>query len=106
MKLTVFYIASIAVLLTTTFAAHATVGCTVISGEKGAAGVSLFAKPSDKAEVLHEIPLGDIVRWPDEDFAPTQAEGWAWVMHDITQETIWQNGTPGWLRVENMTLCG
>ncbi|MEJ6707349.1 MAG: hypothetical protein QNK92_00720 [Amylibacter sp.] len=64
--------------------AHATVGCTIVSQTVGAITANLYQDPDDTSE----IPLGDIVRYRDSDFAPSQAGVWLWVNHDITQESI------------------
>jgi len=99
-------VASVGVFLAMASAAHATIGCSVISGVDGAVSVHLYQDPDTGSEVLREIPLSDLVLYPQEEFAPTQAEGWVWVRHDITQESIWQSGIYGWLRIENILDCG
>jgi hypothetical protein len=106
MKRMVFYAALVGAVLAVTSTAHATVGCTVVSDEEGAVSVNLYAAPEETSEIVREVPTGDIVDYPDEDLAPAQAEGWAWVGHDATQETIWQIGDFGWMRIENISECG
>ncbi len=86
--------------------AQATVGCEIVTGDKGSISVPLFQHPDETSDILGMIPIGDIVRWPDSDFAPTQAEGWTWVRHDPTQENIWQSGPHGWVRSETLANCG
>lgn len=98
--------ASVSVFLAMTSAAHATIGCSAVSNVAGAAGVNLYHGPDDASGIMREIPLGDIVQYPQADLAPTQAEGWVWVRHDITQEVIWQSGIYGWMRIENISDCG
>ena len=83
------FAASLSILLAMTSAAHATVGCTVASLEVGAERANLYYDPDDASKVIREIPLGDIVRYLDEELAPVEVEGWVWVRHDITQEDIW-----------------
>jgi len=68
--------------------------------------VNLYSDPDDTSKVLRKIPLGDLVLYPQEDLAPTQAEGWVWVRHDLHQEAIWQSGIYGWVLVENISDCG
>ncbi len=99
-------VASIIALLAFTTSAQATVGCTIVSQIVGATTASLYQDPDDTSQILREIPLGDIVRYPDTDFAPSQAESWLWVRHDITQESIWQSGIYGWIKEENASICG
>lgn len=89
-----------------TSAAHATVACKVISSTAGAKNANLYSDPDDVSEIIREIPLGDLVRYPDDDLAPIHADGWIWVRHDITQENIWQSGIYGWMKPENTTDCG
>ncbi|UOA26683.1 hypothetical protein [Pseudosulfitobacter sp. DSM 107133] len=93
-------------LLAFTAPAQASIGCSVVSGDKGAQSVSMYANPEDTAQNLHDIPLGDIVLYPQADLAPAKADGWVWVRHDINQTDIWQSGTYGWLKAENITDCG
>ncbi|AVX04982.1 hypothetical protein MXMO3_02470 [Maritalea myrionectae] len=87
-------------------AAHATEACAITSNIEGATGVTLYAAPDDTSQVIREIPLDDLVLYPNEELAPAQHEGWVWVRHDTTQEDIWQCGEYGWVRIENLTDCG
>jgi len=86
--------------------ALATVGCSVSSEAIASKSVSLYSDPVDTSKVIREIPLGDIVLYPQADLAPAQADGWVWVRHDISQEEIWQSGVYGWVMVENISDCG
>ena len=86
--------------------AQATVACSVVSDAENITSVSLFSEPDDASTRLRDMPLGDLVEYPQEELAPTQAEGWAWVRHDITQDVIWQTGMFGWIRIENIADCG
>lgn len=87
-------------------AAWATFGCEIVSGEKGATVVSLLEAPDLTSKPVSEVPLGDIVRYFNQELAPKQVEGWAWVRHDPEQMTFWQTGPFGWLREENLADCG
>ena len=106
MKRMVFHAALVGAVLVTASTAPATVGCTVVSDQAGAESANLYTAPDETSEIVREVPTGDIVEYPDEDLAPAQAEGWAWVRHDATQETIWQTGDFGWMRIENISECG
>lgn len=86
--------------------AVATVGCSATSNEATVKTVKLFSDPNDTADVLREIPLGDIVMLPDEGLAPSNREGWVWVRHDISQQAIWQSGVYGWVMAETISDCG
>lgn len=97
---------SIGILLAMASAAQATVGCAVVSDEVEAKSVKLYEAPDDGSAPLREVPLGDLVLYPDTELAPMQAQGWVWVRHDITQQAIWQSGIYGWMRVENIADCG
>lgn len=98
--------ASISVFLAMTSVANATIGCAVTTNAAGTESANLYFDPDDASGIMRVIPLGDIVQYPEQDLAPTQADGWVWVRHDITQETLWQSGIFGWMRVENITDCG
>lgn len=87
-------------------AAQATVGCSVISDVAGVEYVDLYSEPDDSAAITREIPLGDLVLYPADDLAPQELEGWVWVRHDATQESIWQSGEYGWMKSENISDCG
>lgn len=87
-------------------AAQATVACAVVSSVSGARGADMVSEPGEGSDVIREIPLGDLVLFPQQDLSPTEAEGWVWVQHDITQEDIWQSGIFGWMREENLSDCG
>lgn len=87
-------------------AAQATEACAVIAVSADATGVSLYAIPDDTSEIIRDVPLDDLVLYPNEDLAPGQYEGWVWVRHDATQEDIWQCGEYGWMRLEHLTDCG
>lgn len=100
------YAASAGVFLVMTSAAQATIGCAVVANAVGAESASLYSDPDDASEILRKIPPGDIVQSAQADLAPAQAEGWIWVRHDITQETIWQSGIYGWMKAENISDCG
>jgi hypothetical protein len=106
MKKAFHLVANILVFIALATSAHATVGCTIVSQTVGATTAPLFQDPDETSDILRDIPLGDIVRYPDSDFAPSQAEGWLWVRHDITQESIWQSGIFGWTKEENTSICG
>lgn len=90
--------------------AFATVGCSVSSASASTSAtlksVKLYSSPEDGSKVIREIPVGDIVLYPGEDLAPSQADGWAWVRHDFGQLDIWQSGKFGWMAVENISDCG
>lgn len=97
---------SLAVFLATASTAQATVACSVVSDTDDTNPIGLFSDPDPTAPRLREIPLGDLVEYPQEELAPTQAEGWAWVRHDITQDVIWQTGLFGWIQTSNIADCG
>ena len=91
-------------LLTAAPPAQATIACTVVSGD--GAAVALLAEPGAVADKIRDIPVGDLVVYPQEDLAPDKVAGWVWVQHDETQTAIWQTGAFGWLRAENIQDCG
>ena len=86
--------------------AHASIGCVAFTDEAGAESVNLYESPGDASRIIREIPLGDIVQYIDPSLGPIKAEGWVWVRHDITQDTIWQSGEFGWMKVDNTVDCG
>lgn len=102
----VYCAVGVCVFLTVTSAAHATIGCAVVSSQADADSVNLHSDPDDSSEILRKIPLDDIVLYPQSELAPAQADGWVWVRHDINQDAIWQKGIYGWLSVENISDCG
>ena len=89
------YVLSIAVFLAMTSSAQATVACSVLASAGGVESARLYSDPDAASEILRDIPLDDLVLYPDVERAPQQIEGWVWVRHDITQEAIWQAGLYG-----------
>ena len=71
-----------------------------------AAARAVAAAPDDGAEILRAVPVNDLVLYPQQELAPEQVEGWAWVRHDPEQENIWQGGDRGWMQLVYMTTCG
>lgn len=106
MKLGYFHIASIGICLCLASPAFATVGCSVLSTTIGQDSVTLYSDPDDMSIVVREIPVGDLVLYPEADLAPAKADGWVWVRHDLTQLEIWQSGEFGWMKIENISECG
>lgn len=101
------FVASIGILFALSTAAHATVGCDVVSPIHGAKSVNLYTEPSDTSEVIREVPLGDIVLYPAQELAPHKSDTWVWVRHDASQENIWNSGAYGWMKPDNMgEYCG
>lgn len=96
----------LAVVVTTASTAQATIACSIVSHAQNKTSVSLFLEPDGTSVAIREVPVGDLVVYPQEELAPAQAEGWVWVRHDMTQETIWQTGMFGWVRSENIANCG
>lgn len=101
-----YCVAGVSVFLAMTSVAQATIGCAVTSNAAGTENANLYFEPDDASGITREIPLGDLVQYPQQDLAPAQADGWVWVRHDITQEILWQSGIYGWMRVENISDCG
>lgn len=85
--------------------AQASVACSVLVAD-GAQAAKLYEAPSLEAPLLREVPLDDLVVFPQADLAPTQAAGWAWVRHDPTQQDIWQSGDYGWVPEDLLADCG
>ena len=85
--------------------AKASVACSVLAtdGEKAA---KLYLTPALESPLLREVPMGDLVLYPQADLAPSQADGWAWVRHDPSQKDIWQSGDFGWIPEDRLTDCG
>ncbi|MEJ8473446.1 hypothetical protein [Roseibium algae] len=98
--------ASVSVLLAMTATANSTIACSIISNVQGAESIGLYRLADETSGIIRKIPLGDLVEYPAEDLAPTQAEGWAWVRHDINQDVIWQTGVYGWMKIESISDCG
>ncbi len=84
----------------------ATIACSVLNNEAGSDNVALFSSPDTASEILREIPVGDLVFYPDVSLAPARVDGWAWVRHDMSQTAIWQNGEYGWVAARNLSDCG
>lgn len=107
MKLTMHPLAwAAAALFLAASPAQATVACSAVALDAKSAGIPLFAAPSETAATLGQVPTGDLLLYPDPALAPNEAEGWAWVRHDPTQEDIWQSGQYGWVRTGNLADCG
>lgn len=87
-------------------AAFATIACSATASDGIAEAIPMFDRPNANANPLREIPVDDLVVYPQEDLAPQQVEGWAWVRHDPKQSDIWQSGDYGWLRTIHLTDCG
>ena len=85
-------------------AGHATFACTVVAVEGETGPVWLYSEPDKSSEQIRELPVGDLVNYPNTDFE--QKEGWVFVRHDPSQEDIWQGGDPGWVPRANVTTCG
>jgi len=85
--------------------ARASVACSVLAAD-GDQTAKLYVTPSLEAPLLREVPLDDLVLYPHADLAPTQAAGWAWVRHDLTQRDIWQSGDYGWVPEDLLADCG
>lgn len=96
----------LASLLALSSGANATVACSVVSEKEGKSDVALYALPDGASEILHLVPVGDLVVYPQSDLAPSQAEGWAWIRYDPTQEDIWHSGTEGWMIETTLADCG
>tara|TARA_R110000764_G_scaffold11553_2_gene34607 strand:- start:538 stop:858 length:321 start_codon:yes stop_codon:yes gene_type:complete len=106
MRQTTGFAALLCVLSGMSSPALASEACEVVATVAGAASVPLHAEPDQSSDLLHVVPVGDIVLYPQQDLAPARSESWLWVRHDSTQRDIWQSGIAGWLRVENVTDCG
>lgn len=85
--------------------AAATVACTVVA-DADQLMVQLRSDAAETADAIRDIPVGDLVVYPQEPLAPKQVEGWVWVRHDAAQTVIWQTGEFGWLRILNIANCG
>lgn len=106
MKLSFYFATVVGLFLALTSAAHATIACSAIAVETSAKSARLYFEPDETSPVMRDVPLNDLVMYPDTDLAPTQAEGWAWVRHDISQADVWQDGLYGWMKLEDMSECG
>lgn len=72
----------------------------------GTQSIPLYALPDAASDVIRNVPVGDLMLYPQQELAPQQSEDWIWVRHDISQEDIWQGGEFGWVRPDNLTICG
>ncbi|MEM7076374.1 MAG: hypothetical protein AAGA28_19685 [Pseudomonadota bacterium] len=88
--------------------AAATVACAVTAsaGDARTDRVPLYADPDAASQVIRDIAVGDLVFYPDASLAPSDAPGWVWVRHDVSQTGIWQSGEYGWLKRAHIEMCG
>jgi hypothetical protein len=101
-----FWAVSVFIFFSITSAAQATIACSVVSDEAEVESVNLYSDPDPTSGIVREIPVDDLVMYPESTLAPKQTEGWVWVRHDSTQEDIWQCGVYGWIKIENISDCG
>ncbi|MGR3616253.1 MAG: hypothetical protein ACU0BB_09440 [Paracoccaceae bacterium] len=106
MKAGIFLATTLSLGLGLTTSAMATVACTATAKDPGTQSIPLYALPDAASDVIRNVPVGDLMLYPQQELAPQQSEDWIWVRHDISQEDIWQGGEFGWVRPDNLTICG